>query len=88
MASARDQDEAQPKARLFVRGLPFNTTSQELEALFGDVGPVKECFVVKDKGILNVAGLQCIELRLNASLLWVHQNPRIQRALASSSCKC
>ncbi len=35
---------------LFVRNLPFTTTDSELESIFGDVGPIRRCFVVKDKG--------------------------------------
>ncbi|CAH1799491.1 unnamed protein product, partial [Owenia fusiformis] len=34
---------------LFVRNLPFSTTNDKLESLFGDIGPLKKCFVVKDK---------------------------------------
>ncbi len=39
---------------LFVRNLPFSTTNDKLEELFGEVGPLKKCFVVKDKGEMIV----------------------------------
>ena len=35
---------------LFVRNLPFSTTDQDLENLFSEVGPIKRCFVIRDKG--------------------------------------
>ena len=37
---------------LFVRNLPFVFDNKELEKIFSEVGPVKRCFVVKDKGAL------------------------------------
>ncbi|KAK3577695.1 hypothetical protein CHS0354_025760 [Potamilus streckersoni] len=35
---------------LFVRNLPFSATNDALEKLFGEVGPIKQCFVVREKG--------------------------------------
>ena len=35
---------------LFVRNLPFSTTDQDLENIFSNVGPIKRCFVIRDKG--------------------------------------
>ncbi|XP_033739405.1 RNA-binding protein 28-like isoform X2 [Pecten maximus] len=35
---------------LFLRNLPFSTTNEKLEEIFGDIGPLKTCFVVKPKG--------------------------------------
>ena len=40
-------------ATLFLRGLPYDATSADLEALCSQVGPVKWCFVVADKGRLQ-----------------------------------
>ncbi|XP_048236674.1 RNA-binding protein 28-like [Haliotis rufescens] len=34
---------------LFVRNLPFVTTNEKLTTLFEDIGPIKQCFVVKKK---------------------------------------
>ncbi|XP_078533900.1 RNA-binding protein 28 [Lissotriton helveticus] len=35
---------------LFVRGLPNSASGEKLEQLFSEVGPVKQCFVVREKG--------------------------------------
>lgn len=35
---------------LFVRNLPFSTTDQDLENVFSEIGPIKRCFVIRDKG--------------------------------------
>lgn len=37
-------------ATVFVRNLPYGVTQEELEQIFGDVGPVKKVDVIKDKG--------------------------------------
>ena len=35
---------------LFVQNLPYSATNEQLEQLFSDIGPIKRCFVVKNKG--------------------------------------
>jgi len=35
---------------LFVRNLPFSTTDKDLENIFSEIGPIKRCFVIRDKG--------------------------------------
>ncbi|UIZ29200.1 hypothetical protein KXD40_007252 [Peronospora effusa] len=37
-------------ASVFVRNLPFGVTQEELEHVFGNIGPVKKIDVIKDKG--------------------------------------
>lgn len=44
------------KATVFVRKLPKDTTDAELEAFFGEVGPLKSCFVVRKRGEREEAG--------------------------------
>ena len=46
---------------LFVQNLPYSATSEQLEQLFSDIGPIKRCFVVKNKGkrmtgVIHTAG--------------------------------
>lgn len=35
---------------LFIRGLPEDASSEKLEELFSDTGPVRQCFAVRQKG--------------------------------------
>ncbi|RUS28950.1 hypothetical protein BC938DRAFT_481242 [Jimgerdemannia flammicorona] len=39
---------AHSKSNLFIRNIPYDATSAELEAFFSDLGPVRSCFVVLD----------------------------------------
>ncbi|KAG0240799.1 RNA recognition motif-containing protein [Actinomortierella wolfii] len=48
-------DDKYSKSTLFVRGLPFEATSAQLEAFFSEVGPVRSCFVVLDKSAEQAA---------------------------------
>ncbi|XP_027017817.2 RNA-binding protein 28 [Tachysurus fulvidraco] len=42
---------------LFIRNLPPSASSEQLEEIFSEVGPVKRCFVVKDKGSDQCRGI-------------------------------
>lgn len=46
----REAPEDHAKMTLFVRGLPFEATSKDLEDFFGEIGPIRKCFVVTEKG--------------------------------------
>lgn len=35
---------------LFVQFLPATATNKQLEEVFSEIGPVKQCFVVREKG--------------------------------------
>jgi nucleolar protein 4 len=41
---------AKDSRTVFVRGVSFATDEQALESVFSDVGPVKSCFLVRQKG--------------------------------------
>jgi len=48
-----DHAASAPRKTVFVRNLPFTTTSKQLEELFSDDAPIKQAFVVQDKGLYN-----------------------------------
>ncbi|KAF9901274.1 RNA recognition motif-containing protein [Linnemannia zychae] len=48
-------EENTSKSTLFVRGLPYDATSAQLEAFFSEVGPVRSCFVVLDRSAEQIA---------------------------------
>ncbi|XP_072258045.1 RNA-binding protein 28 [Pyxicephalus adspersus] len=41
---------------LFIRGLPGDASNEGLEQLFSNTGPVRQCFVVRDKGTEKCRG--------------------------------
>lgn len=48
-ASTRYQPSTTPTSRLKVQGLHFEVTQQELESLFGEIGPVEKLFLKYDR---------------------------------------
>ncbi|KAF9420462.1 RNA recognition motif-containing protein, partial [Entomortierella beljakovae] len=48
-------EENTSKSTLFVRGLPYEATSEQLETFFSEVGPVRSCFVVLDRSAEQTA---------------------------------
>ncbi|KAK3097152.1 hypothetical protein FSP39_006867 [Pinctada imbricata] len=49
---------------LFVRNLPLSTTNEKLENVFSDIGPIKQCFVVTDKGSKACKGYGFVKFSL------------------------
>lgn len=39
-----------PAQTVFVGSLPASASNERLEEIFSDIGPVKQCFVVREKG--------------------------------------
>lgn len=35
---------------IFVRSLPASASNERLEEIFSEIGPIKQCFVVREKG--------------------------------------
>ncbi|KAK3696107.1 hypothetical protein RRG08_061882 [Elysia crispata] len=60
-----DSNERHGKGKtLFVRNLPYTTTNESLEKIFSDVGPLKSCFVVKDKDSGKCRGFGYVKFTL------------------------
>ncbi|KAI8791659.1 RNA-binding protein 28 [Biomphalaria glabrata] len=49
MADPSTKQEERHGKTLFIRNLPYTSTNEKLEKIFSDIGPIKTCFVVKDK---------------------------------------
>ncbi|KAF9397439.1 RNA recognition motif-containing protein [Mortierella sp. AD011] len=54
-STATSAEENTSKSTLFVRGLPYEATSAQLEAFFSEIGPVRSCFVVLDRSAEQIA---------------------------------
>ncbi|KAJ3230188.1 RNA recognition motif-containing protein [Chytriomyces hyalinus] len=48
-AAATEEKSNTSGSCIFVRGIPYEATSQQLETFFSEIGPLKTCFVVADK---------------------------------------
>lgn len=48
--------------KLFVGNLSFNTTSEELESLFGEVGPCESAAVITDRATGRSRGFGFVEM--------------------------
>ncbi|RUS81801.1 hypothetical protein EGW08_010438 [Elysia chlorotica] len=60
-----DTSERHGKGKtLFVRNLPYTTTNETLEKVFSDIGPLKSCFVVKDKDSGKCRGFGYVKFTL------------------------
>lgn len=45
-----------PAQTLFVKSLPASASNERLEEIFSEIGPVKQCFVVKERGAEKCRG--------------------------------
>jgi RNA recognition motif-containing protein len=55
--------------RLFVGGLPFSTTEDDLSRIFGAYGPVKECILIMDKETGRSRGFSFVEMESDLDAL-------------------
>jgi nucleolar protein 4 len=56
VTNKESSEDPHAKLTLFVRGLPFEATSKDLEDFFGEIGPIRKCFVVTDRSVPPVEG--------------------------------
>jgi nucleolar protein 4 len=52
------------KSTLFVSTLPFSTTATELETFFSEIGPLKSCFIIKNKATQKHSGCGYVQYAL------------------------
>ncbi|KAM7396611.1 hypothetical protein PAMP_019644 [Pampus punctatissimus] len=45
-----------PAQTIFIRSLPASASNERLEEIFSEIGPVKQCFVVREKGTEKCRG--------------------------------
>lgn len=48
-------------SKIFVGGLDFSTTKEQLEALFGEIGPIKDAFLPQDRATGRPRGFAFVE---------------------------
>jgi RNA recognition motif-containing protein len=52
------------KKVLFVRNLSYNTTDEEFEKTFSDIGPLRRSYLIKNKGQSRVAPNSCTHVAM------------------------
>lgn len=59
-----------PAQTIFVGSLPASASNERLEEIFSEVGPIKQCFVVREKGNVVVICSESYEIMrtLNVTL--------------------
>lgn len=63
------KEHAEYTTTVFVRNLPFSTTSEQLEAHFSDLAPVRQSFVVTDRETGQCRGFGSVPLSPLSPLL-------------------
>lgn len=56
-ADSPDDQAAKDARTVFIRGVSFDADDKQLEELFSNVGPVKQCFLVRPKGATRHKGM-------------------------------
>lgn len=67
MAAPAGEEQAVAQSRLrtvFVRNLPTSANNERLEEIYSELGPVKHCFVVKEKGSQTCRGFGYVTFSL------------------------
>jgi len=49
---------------IFIRNLPIDTTHEKLEKYFGEIGPIRRCFIITKKGSTECSGIAIVQYAL------------------------
>ncbi len=62
--SKTESQQENGRKTVFVRNLPYTTNDKKLEDTFSEYGPLKRCFVVKDRGKRRIKKIRHNKLSL------------------------
>jgi nucleolar protein 4 len=57
-------DEVYSKNTIFVSTLPFDATKEDIEEFFSSVGPIRSCFIIKNKETGHSTGCGYVQFAL------------------------
>ena len=63
------KEHVEKKTNIFVKGLPETTSNPDLEALFGDIGPLRHAFVVCHPQSRRCKGIGFVRFALESDAL-------------------
>ena len=58
------EDRPKDARSVFVRNIGYDVDDESLQAAFEDVGPVRKCFIIKEKGAKKHKGFGFVEFAL------------------------
>ena len=86
---ASGDEKTTAKCTLFVRNLPYEATNEGLEEVFSEIGPMKSCFVVRDKGKQVVLlDMSCLQNSTDLQELAIYSTRQIKVLKLHASFAC